>query len=109
MRPSSLLRPEKRLSSRFSSTVSGATTMRPSGTKASPAPTTLCSGRRDISFSPSRTEPATGRCRPATIARADHGRPIPAAIRQGNVLGAQFHPERSGAAGARFLRAFLDS
>ena len=46
---------------------------------------------------------------PATIARADHGRPIPAAIRQGNVLGAQFHPERSGAAGARFLRAFLDS
>lgn len=46
---------------------------------------------------------------PATIARAHHGRPIPAAIRQGNVLGAQFHPERSGAAGARFLRAFLDS
>jgi glutamine amidotransferase len=46
---------------------------------------------------------------PASIARADHGRPIPAAVRKGNVLGAQFHPERSGEAGARFLKAFLDS
>jgi glutamine amidotransferase len=46
---------------------------------------------------------------PATIARADHGRPVPAAVRRGNVIGAQFHPERSGAAGARFLKAFLES
>jgi len=45
----------------------------------------------------------------ATIARADHGRAIPAAVRKGNVLGAQFHPERSGEAGARFLKAFLES
>ncbi len=44
---------------------------------------------------------------PATIARARHGRMIPAAVRRGNLLGAQFHPERSGAAGARFLEAFL--
>jgi glutamine amidotransferase len=46
---------------------------------------------------------------PASIARADYGRPIPAAVRKGNVVGAQFHPERSGEAGARFLQAFLDS
>jgi len=46
---------------------------------------------------------------PATIARADYGRAIPAAMRRANVLGAQFHPERSGAAGARFLEAFLAS
>jgi glutamine amidotransferase len=46
---------------------------------------------------------------PATIARTDHGRPVPAAVRRGNVIGAQFHPERSGAAGARFLKAFLES
>jgi glutamine amidotransferase len=44
---------------------------------------------------------------PATIASAQHGRTIPAAIRKGNLLGAQFHPERSAEAGARFLKAFL--
>ena len=44
---------------------------------------------------------------PATIASADYGRPIPAAVRAGNWLGAQFHPERSGEAGARFLEGFL--
>lgn len=42
-----------------------------------------------------------------TVASADYGRPIPAVVRQGNWLGAQFHPERSGEAGARFLQAFL--
>jgi glutamine amidotransferase len=45
----------------------------------------------------------------AVLARAEYGRPIPAVVRSGNFLGAQFHPERSGEAGARFLRAFLDS
>lgn len=44
---------------------------------------------------------------PHSLAVADYGRPVPAAVRKGNVLGAQFHPERSSAAGARFLRAFL--
>jgi glutamine amidotransferase len=44
---------------------------------------------------------------PATIASAHYGREIPAVVRQGNWLGAQFHPERSGEAGARFLKAFL--
>lgn len=46
---------------------------------------------------------------PFSIAIADYGRPIPAAVRRENVLGAQFHPERSSAAGARFLKAFLAS
>jgi glutamine amidotransferase len=44
-----------------------------------------------------------------TVAAAEYGRPIPAVVRRGNYLGAQFHPERSGEAGARFLKAFLDS
>jgi glutamine amidotransferase len=44
---------------------------------------------------------------PASIATARHGRPIPAAVRKNNLLGAQFHPERSAEAGARFLKAFL--
>lgn len=42
-----------------------------------------------------------------TAATADYGHSIPAVVRQGNYLGAQFHPERSGEAGARFLEAFL--
>ena len=44
---------------------------------------------------------------PATAARADYGRPVPAAVRSGNFTGAQFHPERSGDAGRRFLETWL--
>ena len=44
---------------------------------------------------------------PATVASTVYGRKIPAVVRHGNWLGAQFHPERSGDAGARFLEAFL--
>jgi glutamine amidotransferase len=44
---------------------------------------------------------------PATAARLTYGRAIPAALRQGHLWGAQFHPERSSKAGARFLAAFL--
>jgi len=43
----------------------------------------------------------------ATVASADYGREIPAVVRRGNWLGAQFHPERSSIAGAEFLKAFL--
>jgi imidazole glycerol-phosphate synthase subunit HisH len=43
----------------------------------------------------------------ATVASAEYGREIPAVVHHENWLGAQFHPERSGAAGARFLQAFL--
>jgi glutamine amidotransferase len=46
---------------------------------------------------------------PHTVAAADYGRPIPAALRKGNIWGAQFHPEKSAAAGRRFLQAFLAS
>ena len=47
---------------------------------------------------------------PATAARARHGdQSFPAALRNGPLWGAQFHPERSSAAGARFLSAFLKS
>ncbi len=46
---------------------------------------------------------------PATAARATYGDPIPAAVRQGPLWGAQFHPERSSSVGASFLAAFLAS
>ncbi|GAA4009005.1 imidazole glycerol phosphate synthase subunit HisH [Sphingomonas humi] len=46
---------------------------------------------------------------PSTIARAFHGETVPAVVRSDNWTGAQFHPERSGPAGARFLSAWLTS
>lgn len=45
----------------------------------------------------------------ATAARVTYGAPFPAALRQRNLWGAQFHPERSSGAGASFLQAFLAS
>lgn len=44
---------------------------------------------------------------PATIAAADYGGRFTALAGQGNVMGAQFHPERSGPVGARILANFL--
>lgn len=41
------------------------------------------------------------------ISTAEYGRPFAAAVARGNVMGCQFHPERSGAVGARILRNFL--
>jgi glutamine amidotransferase len=46
---------------------------------------------------------------PWTLASADYGRPIPAVVRTANFTGAQFHPERSGEAGACFLQRWLQS
>ena len=46
---------------------------------------------------------------PASAARVTYGSSIPAALRSGHLWGAQFHPERSAAPGAAFLKAFLDS
>ena len=40
-------------------------------------------------------------------AACDYGGPVPAVVRKGNVCGVQFHPERSGPAGARVLQNFL--
>jgi glutamine amidotransferase len=40
-------------------------------------------------------------------ARVDHGGPVVAAVENGALAGVQFHPERSGAAGARLLENVL--
>ncbi len=45
---------------------------------------------------------------PDTIASCVHGEPFAAVVARGRVMGAQFHPERSSAAGARLLRNFLE-
>jgi glutamine amidotransferase len=43
-----------------------------------------------------------------TVASCDHGTPFTAIVQRGNFSGVQFHPERSGPAGARLLRNFVE-
>lgn len=44
---------------------------------------------------------------PYVVAAAQHGREVPAVVRQGNFVGAQFHPERSSVPGTRFIEKFV--
>ena len=44
----------------------------------------------------------------ATLATCDYGHPFTAIVGRDNFFGAQFHPERSGSAGARLLQNFLE-
>lgn len=41
------------------------------------------------------------------LAQAHYGAPFAAMVARGNIMGCQFHPERSGPAGAAILRNFL--
>ncbi|HEY4245515.1 MAG TPA: imidazole glycerol phosphate synthase subunit HisH [Lacunisphaera sp.] len=43
-----------------------------------------------------------------TVASCDHGTPFAAIVQRGNFSGVQFHPERSGEAGARLLKNFVE-
>lgn len=43
-----------------------------------------------------------------TIAQCSYGEPFTAAVQKDNFYGVQFHPERSGAAGAQLLKNFLE-
>ena len=48
------------------------------------------------------------RCDESVIATAEYGAPLTAAVASGNVMGCQFHPEKSGSVGLDILRAFLE-
>ena len=47
-------------------------------------------------------------CEDSVIATAEYGKELTAAVEKGNVMGCQFHPEKSGEVGLKILRAFCD-
>ena len=47
-------------------------------------------------------------CANAVIATAEYGRELTAAVARGNIMGCQFHPEKSGKVGLSILKAFCE-
>ena len=47
-------------------------------------------------------------CEDSVIATAEYGKELTAAVEKGNIMGCQFHPEKSGAVGLNILRAFCE-
>ena len=47
-------------------------------------------------------------CADSVIATAEYGKPLTAAVAKDNVLGCQFHPEKSGDVGLKILQAFYE-
>jgi len=47
-------------------------------------------------------------CDGSVIATTEYGAPLTAAVADGNVMGCQFHPEKSGDVGLSILRAFCE-
>ena len=50
---------------------------------------------------------ATG-CEDSVIATAEYGAELTAAVACGNIMGCQFHPEKSGTVGLNILKAFVE-
>lgn len=48
-------------------------------------------------------------CEDSLIATAEYGIALTAAVEQGNIMGCQFHPEKSGTVGLEILRAFCET
>ena len=47
-------------------------------------------------------------CEDSVIATAEYGKELTAAVQKDNVMGCQFHPEKSGEVGLNILRAFCE-
>lgn len=48
------------------------------------------------------------RCQEDVVAVTEYGKELTAAVAKGNVMGCQFHPEKSGETGLKILRAFCE-
>ena len=48
-------------------------------------------------------------CEDSLIATAEYGKDLTAAVAKDNVMGCQFHPEKSGDVGLNILRAFCEA
>jgi glutamine amidotransferase len=48
-------------------------------------------------------------CNDSLVATAEYGIPLSACVAHDNIMGCQFHPEKSGSVGLRILRAFCES
>ncbi len=48
-------------------------------------------------------------CDDSVIATAEYGKELTAAVALGNVMGCQFHPEKSGTVGLNILKAFCET
>ncbi len=71
-----------------------------------PSPTPLTAGLRDgehVYFTHSYRAPVVEE----TTATCDYGGPFSAIVERGNIMGVQFHPEKSGPAGLRLLANFV--
>ncbi len=47
-------------------------------------------------------------CEDSLLASAEYGNPLTAAVAKDNIMGCQFHPEKSGEVGMKILRAFCE-
>ncbi|MBR4942557.1 MAG: imidazole glycerol phosphate synthase subunit HisH [Clostridia bacterium] len=47
-------------------------------------------------------------CQESLVATSEYGKPLTAAVMKENVMGCQFHPEKSGEVGLNVLRAFCE-
>jgi len=47
-------------------------------------------------------------CDESVVATAEYGANLTAAVQKGNIMGCQFHPEKSGEVGLNILRAFCE-
>ena len=48
-------------------------------------------------------------CAESVIATAEYGKELTAAVQKDNIMGCQFHPEKSGEVGLNILRAFCET
>ena len=47
-------------------------------------------------------------CEDSLVATAEYGKELTAAVQKGNIMGCQFHPEKSGTVGLNILKAFCE-